>query len=96
MTDIPINVTCPSCNGSGTFMSLEVPCLWCGGSRKVNHDRAAQYANQTYMLAGAGYYDGTHNLSDCWKMEAKAEAIYSRIGRTPPWRREHPTPTGAA
>ena len=60
--------------------------MWCEGKGRVNASTAKQYADQTYMIAGGGYLDGTHDLADMRAMEAEAESVYRTIKRTPPWR----------
>jgi hypothetical protein len=78
-------VSCPSCKGTGLFLSMDVPCLWCKGTKKLVASGAKRYADQTYMLAGGGYIDGSHDLADMRRMEAEAEGIYHAVGADPPW-----------
>jgi hypothetical protein len=88
-------VRCPSCKGNGLLggFSTEVlggrpACLWCKGTKRVAHDVAVRYADQTYALAGGGYICGDHDLQYARTMEAEAEAIYASMKKQPPWRSE--------
>lgn len=83
-------IKCPYCHGKGISPQLGLRCMWCGGKGRVSTSIAKQYADQVYMIAGGGYLDGTHNLSDMREMEAEAEAVYKSIKKTPPWQRSMP------
>lgn len=77
---------CPTCEGSGQFLA-DFVCPSCRGERRISVDDAIRYADWTYVIAGGGYVAGDHDLDDMRRMEARAEAIYALVGRTPPWGR---------
>jgi len=77
---------CPSCEGTGKFRSLDFPCMWCRGEKRLPVEKTKQYADQMWMLAGGGYIAGDHDLKEMREMEAKAEGIYELIGEKSPWK----------
>lgn len=81
MTAKIVAIKCPSCNGSGKFMSTNtIKCLWCAGVKKIRKKSALQYANHLVTLGIGGFICGDHDLSDQKKMLREADAICSAFG----------------
>lgn len=88
MTTVRITkVLCPCCEGTGISPQLGFTCMWCGGRKRTSVDTALRYANQNYVLAGAGYIEGD-TLEALRANEAISEKIYAFVGKTPPWKEE--------
>lgn len=79
-------IICPSCEGTGQFRGMNIPCMWCRGETRVSVEVARQHADHIWMLAGGGFIAGDHDFDHKVAMEQKAEAIYDLTGATPPWK----------
>lgn len=81
-------VVCPSCEGSGKFSTaIDIPCMWCKGEKRLPVQRAQEYANHIYMIAGGGFVVGDHDYNHMVETERKAEAIYAFTGTPCPWQK---------
>lgn len=78
-------IKCPSCKGTGKFGGdlFDAPCMWCNGKKKLQKDRAIQYSEHIWMLAGGGYICGDHDLKECRKMEAESSEVRAAFGIEP-------------
>lgn len=84
-------VICPSCEGTGKFLSLAVLCMWCRGEKRIPTERAHRYARNLHAIADEGFICGDHDYEHKIKMEERAGAIYALTGRDPPWSRQTPS-----
>jgi hypothetical protein len=90
-------VICPSCEGSGKFMSSPVlRCMWCRGETRLPVEDARRYADNLWMLAGGGFIAGDHDFDHKIQMEKRAEAVYALTGEKAPWLQPQPPSAGAA
>ena len=72
-------IPCPSCAGTGRAPSLNLPCLWCRATGAVAPARALVWADQTEMLACAGFVAGDHDAADMREMLAEAVRVRATI-----------------
>lgn len=76
MTAKIVAIKCPSCNGSGTFMSEStIKCMWCKGVKKIRKNDALRFANHLVTLGIGGFICGDHDLADQKRMLKEADAI---------------------
>jgi len=80
-----IKVICPSCEGTGKFRSLNAPCMWCRGEKRLPTKKAHRYADNLFVIAGGGYICGDLDLDAKIEMEKRAEKIYALTGERAPW-----------
>lgn len=87
MADLRITkIVCPSCGGSGKFSTvIDIPCMWCRGEKRLATEKAHDYADNLFMLAGGGFIAGDHDFEHKVEMEKRAEKIYALTGCAPPW-----------
>ena len=70
-----VAIKCPSCKGSGKFMSLKFTCLWCKGELKLRKAAALRFADQLVTLGVGGFICGDHDIADQKKMLREADQI---------------------
>ncbi|ARP98261.1 hypothetical protein CAK95_03505 [Pseudorhodoplanes sinuspersici] len=57
--------------------------MWCRGEKKLLKDRAIQYADHVWMLAGGGYICGDHDYDGMREMEQKSTEVRAAFGLDP-------------
>jgi hypothetical protein len=72
-------ILCPSCRGTGQASSLNWPCAWCLGKRRIGVEAARYWAQQCETLAIDGYIQGDHGEKTLRQMQNEARAAIALI-----------------